>query len=272
MRKIHCSLQGLQGAAPRFLLVGFLAFVWLLAPVSADANRKDRDRSKRRRSHSTEIVTQVREAENFSRVKIKGIADVEISFGSEFKVEVEADEELIEYLETYVSGRTLIVGIEDYNWDLSDLNWDSDKDYPLLVRITMPKLTRLDVKGIGSVLVDGFEGTELEVTVKGIGDVEIREFKGDLLELDLKGVADVNVSGEVDELDVRLSGVGEADLRDLIAKVVFATASGMGDVIVHATEKIDATATGFGDVIYYGKPKKVDRTKRGFGDVIAKNQ
>jgi Putative auto-transporter adhesin, head GIN domain len=270
MMKARCSIQEFHGATPRFLLVALLAIVWLLAPVTADANRKDRARNKSRRSQQVEVVTQVRDVANFSRVKIKGIADVEISFGPEFKVEVEADEEVIDYLETNVSGRTLIVGLEDYDWDFRNLNWDSDDDYPLLVRITMPTLNRLDVKGIGSVLVHGFDGDELEVTVKGIGDVEVREFKGTLLELDLKGVADVEVSGEVDELDVRLSGVGEADLRKLIAKVVYATASGMGDVIVHATERLDATASGFGDVIYYGNPEKVKRDERGFGDVIAK--
>lgn len=254
-------------------LAVFIVAGLALSAGLAEAGKRDRDRDRdRRRASHGDIVTEIRDVADFSRIKVQGIADVEIIFGPEFKVEVEAGEDVIEYFETTVSGKTLKVGFDadDFDWGFGDLDWDFDDDDPLLVRITMPELQQLRVKGIGTVLIEGFDGESLEVSVSGIGDVTIRDFKGTSLELDLSGVSDVEVDGVVDELDVTLSGVGEADLRDLKAKVVYATASGLGDLRVYASESIDASASGFGDVIYYGNPEKVRRDERGFGEVVAK--
>lgn len=253
-------------------LAAILTFALTIGVAIAEAGKKDRnrDRDRRDRSNHGEVITETRDVADFTRVKIHGIADVEITFGSEYSVEVEAGEDVIEYLETEVSGKTLRVGLEDYDWEFHDLDWDFDGDDPLLVRITMPTLEELRVKGIGTVFVDGFTGEALEVSVSGVGEVRLEDFNGKLLELDLSGVSDVTVDGTTDELDVTLSGVGEADLRDLKARDVYAKASGMGDLRVYASERLDARASGFGDIIYYGNPKDVSRDERGFGDIVAK--
>ncbi|MBN4056964.1 DUF2807 domain-containing protein [bacterium AH-315-J21] len=263
LQSLHVRAQSTQIA-----IVAMLALAMLATPLTVEASGGSK-RKQRRSSHS-EIVKQIRDVEGFNRVKVRGIADVEIVFGSEFKVEVEAEEDYIDDFLTERSGKTLTVGLDTDDWNFSGFNWDSDDDSPLKVRITMPKLVRLDIKGIGDVSIDSYKGEALEVNVSGVGSVDLRDFEAKTLELSLSGVSEIEVNGKVDELDVSLSGVGEADLRDLIAREVHASASGMGDITVHATERLVASASGFGDVVYYGRPDKVSKSESGFGDIIAK--
>ncbi|MFQ5608057.1 MAG: head GIN domain-containing protein [Candidatus Zixiibacteriota bacterium] len=193
---------------------------------------------------SGNIVTQTFELSDFNAVTLKSIADVEIRFGSDFTVEVEADEVYVDLMDLKVKRRNLTIDMDDddlFNFDLRS---------GIVVSITMPQLEDVSLKGIGDLLVRGFEGQSLEVELSGIGNIEIE--------------------GKVDELDATVSGIGDADLRDLEATRVWATVSGMGDLKVRATASVDARVSGFGDIVYYGRPKDIHRSISGFGDITAR--
>ncbi|HSG99214.1 MAG TPA: head GIN domain-containing protein [candidate division Zixibacteria bacterium] len=245
------------------------AFVALLF-TTADAQwRRDRDRDRDRdhKRYAGDVITENRDASDFDAIVIKGIADVDVTQGDNFAVEVRAPQDLIEYVVTKVRGGVLYVGFDDDEFDFFDHIDISDEE--LNISVTLPALKEITVKGIGSVTMDRFTGDELEIELSGVGDVNIKEFIGRAMTIELDGVGNLEIGGEVDELDVDLNGIGDADLRDLKAKRVIADVDGMGDLEVFASESIEAHASGFGDVIYYGNPDKVRRRAKGFGDVYA---
>ena len=243
------------------------AQVAFFAP-DADAQRNLR-KTGRNRHRSGDVITEEREVRDFDEVTVKGLADVDISFGPEFKVIVTAHEDLIEDVRTDVRGDRLYVGLDTEENFFDWFDWGDDSDNELRISITMPELTYLNIKGIGEVDIDRFEGERLEVTLAGVGDLTIADFTGKRLYVDLTGVGSLDIRGEVDDLEVELSGVGDANLRNLEAKHVIAEVSGMGDLKVYASESIEAFSSGFGDIVYYGNPVKVRRRAKGFGDIYA---
>ncbi|MCH7878088.1 MAG: DUF2807 domain-containing protein [candidate division Zixibacteria bacterium] len=180
----------------------------------------------------------------FESVTLKSVADVEITFGPEYRVEVETDEVYLELMDIDVRRKTLVIDMDDD--DYCNLFLRSE----IIVRITMPALEEIRLKGVGDMIIENFEGQTLEVTLSGIGDIEI--------------------DGTVGELDISVSGIGDANLRQLQATDAWATVSGMGDLRLSVSGTLDARVSGFGDIIYYGHPKDVNRSVSGFGDILSR--
>lgn len=218
-----------------------------------------------RRFHgSGDIVTQTREVKDFDAIIIRGVADVEVVFADEFGAEIRADEELIDFITLEVSHHTLYLDLDE---EIDNYDFDVYKD--ILIRITMPKLSEINVEGVGDILVERYSGDNLIVELSGVGDIVFKDFTGETLEVDLSGVGDIKMAGKVRDLSVTVSGVGDADLRKLESVDAVATVSGMGDLLVRATRSLKARVSGFGDIRYYGDPEKVRRSISGFGDIHA---
>ena len=79
---------------------------------------------------SGNIKTEKRDVPDFSNVKAGGAINVEVSAQKEFSVEVEADDNLLEYIKTEVKGETLKIYTEDR---ISTRN-------PIRMRISMPNI------------------------------------------------------------------------------------------------------------------------------------
>jgi hypothetical protein len=57
--------------------------------------------------------------------------------------------------------------------------------------------------------------------------------------------------------------------KALIAQDADVTFRGIGDVSVHATNKLNASVQGLGNLTYYGKPASVSKSVSGIGNVTA---
>jgi hypothetical protein len=68
-------------------------------------------------------------------------------------------------------------------------------------------------------------------------------------------------------LSIEVEGSGEVDAGALVAQRAAVSVSGSGDVVVHATESLDASIQGSGDIAYRGNPATVTRDVAGSGDV-----
>ena len=112
------------------------------------------------------------------------------------------------------------------------------------------------------------EVPELEaVNLKGSGDVTITDMSGSALALDGFGSGDFTASGSVDKLTVSGFGSGHFKLSELEARDVSVRLHGSGDANVYASETLDAHTFGSGDVSYKGDPSQVNRSSHGSGDV-----
>ena len=191
---------------------------------------------------SGHTINDGRSLEGFTRITDHGSANLEVNVGAdEARVTVVADDNVAPLIETSVIGGTLSIS--------SHGMWHSR--HSPLVRIDVPNLDA--------------------VSLKGSGDATITDMNGSSLALDGFGSGDFKAAGSVDNLTVNGFGSGEFALAGLEAQTVSVRLHGSGDAHVNANDRLDVDTFGSGDVTYRGDPSQVSRRIRGSGEVTQEN-
>lgn len=188
---------------------------------------------------SGNVVKDARKVEAFEEVEVSGALEVEVVSGEAHGVVVETDENLLPYVHTAVSGRSLRLK--------TTKNLDPTK---LVVRVTAPKLTRVEASGAS--------------------EIDVRGLEGERFELELSGASEVKLSGAVKRLDVEASGAADVDASDLVAERVDVEGSGASSFSVHATDALFVDLSGAGNVSYAGDPEQVKTDLSGAASIEKK--
>ncbi|MFC7461049.1 head GIN domain-containing protein [Hydrogenophaga defluvii] len=189
---------------------------------------------------SGNLITQIRPVVGtFDSLEIKGVAQVQVTRGPVCSIEVCAEDNLVDYMLTEVSGSTLVIGIK------SGISIMSTKT--MLVRVSMPQTVDVELTGSGSVSLSGLDQTDLCVKLSGSGDVA--------------------ASGCVENLVLKLTGSGDIEMHKLLARTLNVKLSGSGNVHAYATDEAKVLLNGSGDMIISGNPKVRDSRVNGSGDV-----
>lgn len=196
---------------------------------------------------SGNIVTESRLVSDFDRVSLSGSGHVVITQGAEEGLSVEADDNLMQYVRTKVSARTLELGLRFPGTIVTP-------SQPIRYNISVKDLVGLEVSGSGDIDVASIETERLEVKVSGSGDIRTYSLTAEALNVDISGSGDVVLAGEAPEQDIKISGSGNLDAGDLRGEQVVLTINGSGDATVWATESLAGRLSGSGSVSYYGSP------------------
>ena len=226
---------------------------------------------------SGDVVTEQREVSPFERIRLECSADLIVTVGNDVSVSVTTDDNLQDNIITEViRRRTLLV--------------DSDGSYRtrrgVLVEITVPTLTLIEVDGSGDVEITGLNNQTFEVELDGSGDIE---FHGKIDELDIelhgsgqivvddltsetvnirsKGSGDIEMRGETELLEISMHGSGDIDARRLKAIDAVVRVHGSGDAEIYAESDFEGAVYGSGDIDVYGNPDNLDRHVSGSGDI-----
>lgn len=175
-------------------------------------------------------------------------AVITVTEGAAADVQVSGYKNLVSLIKTEIKGNTLRV----YTDDLTHI--DTDKD--IVVTITIPSLSNLDITGAGEATVAGtLKAEKFNLDITGAGDVTIDNITGNTFIANLSGAGSLNVkNGSVNSVVYEVTGAGEVTSFPLIAKHVEANVTGAGDVELNATEQLDANITGVGNISYKGHP------------------
>lgn len=204
-----------------------------------------------------------REVSAFTALSSKGSIDVALSYGSSNTIEVEADENLLPFIETTVDGGKLTVKFKD-NKSYSTRN-------PVKVTVQMTRVEGLSVSGSGDITGDGAftnEGTS-KFSVSGSGSIDIGYSKFGNVEAAISGSGDIRLkNGTARRLDAVISGSGKVDANKSSYEDVTAKISGSGHVKAKANNSVDAKIAGSGNVYYTGAATKVSSHAAGSGKLI----
>ncbi len=223
-------------------------------------------------------ATELREYGRFEQVDVSGGAfeTVDVYVCDCNKIRITGDENLLEYVETDVSGGRLEV----------DTSQRLRTDVPLVVEVYTSTLERVSASGSSDIRVIDLSGGTLEVSTSGSSDVKLKgrldrlevstsgssdidivELEARELDVETSGSSDLDLRGEVEVFDVETSGSSDVRAKDLEAQRVTIRTSGSSDVTVCATESLDVSVSGSGDVDYYCDPATVSQSVSGSGDV-----
>ncbi len=208
------------------------------------------------RKGSGKIITESRDLKPFDRIESSGSFDIEVTVGSDQKLTVSFDDNLIELVETRVKANTLrIRGKKSFS-----------SRQGCKIKITVPELVEVSASGSGDISVSNLDTERFEFGLSGSGGFFVQG-KTDEMEISLSGSGDVIAEGQTKDLEIRLSGSGDISTRDLKAEEVYVRISGSGDVKVFAKESFDGTISGSGSIAYYGDPEHTSSRVSGSGRI-----
>ena len=189
---------------------------------------------------SGQMGTEVRELSGFRKIDASGVFQIEIVAQKDFSVEVEADDNLLQYITTEVRRGVLKLETE------RKLNTSN----PIRVRISAP-----DIEGIETA---------------GAANVILTELKNGSLEIDSSGASKIKVSGETAKLVVDVSGATQVDAVGLAAENANVEASGASTVELLVNGNLKTNASGASTIRYAGSPRDVVKKSSGASIVSPK--
>ena len=203
--------------------------------------------------------TEERTVSAFNSVEAHGAVNVYLSQGPAKPVRIEADENLMEYIEVYVSGNSLMVR------NRSGYNLKPTGE--MKVFVTIQDFKRVEVSGASDIIGEGsFKNPEnISLGVSGAGKI-VLQVDAPKVTIDISGAGSVKLEGTTKEVDLGLSGAGSAKCFDLKAETVHAGISGAGNAEVFASVKLTGSISGAGNIKYKGGAA-ADVSKSGAGSV-----
>jgi hypothetical protein len=208
---------------------------------------------------SGNVVEESRAVSGFAAVALAGSGQLIIEVGKSESLRIEAEDNLMQYLQTRVRNGTLEIGTQQ--------GISLTPTQPIRFYLTAVELDTIAISGSSEVEAPNLQAAQFSVTVSGSGDVEIAELHADTLTVVISGSGDVSIAGgKVDEQEITLSGSGKYTARNLKSTRAEVHTSGSANVTIRASEHLQATISGSGNVRYLGNPT-VESKVSGSGDI-----
>ncbi|MEP6902814.1 MAG: head GIN domain-containing protein [Actinomycetota bacterium] len=189
---------------------------------------------------SGNFQTEKRNLAYFKAIEVSGAIEVEVIAQKDFSVEVEADDNLLQYIKTEINGNTLEIKTEKR---FSSKN-------PIRVRISAPNIENLQ----GS----------------GASKISLANLKNDSLRVDSSGASKIKVDGETKNLEVELSGASRFEAENLKTENATVDGSGASHASVFVSGDLKVDLSGASNVTYSGNPKNLEKSTSGASSIKGK--
>jgi hypothetical protein len=175
-------------------------------------------------------------------------AFTEIDAGGTFIIEwqsgppalrITTDENLLDYIESEVSGETLRLRTREHIWPTHDIN----------VIVSSP--------------------TRTGVRISGAVKITAKQLTGSKFALESSGASRVWLDGNISELLADMTGASELEASGLQTKTAEIATTGAGDAEIAVAETLKVAITGAGKVTYSGNPT-IEKHITGAGSVQRK--
>lgn len=207
---------------------------------------------------SGNIVTEKRSTESFMAIHADGPVHVEISRGAP-SVTVEADDNIMSYIETKVSGGTLDVRLRDIN---------SLTNATINVYVTVPELKSLNSSAAANISSKDTISSPDHINLKASSSGKITLLiDAPAVMADASSGSDITVSGRTREITADASSGASVHASGLKAENATADASSGANVRVFGSVTIIATASSGGSVKYTGGAGDVKKNESSGGSV-----
>lgn len=205
------------------------------------------------------ITTTTRNTGDYDGLKAAGPMDFKLVQGTEGKITIEGDSNLMEYIITEVKDGKLEVRSK------KGVNLKPSKT--IVVTVPYQSISSVSLAGSGDVENSGtIKAGDFKVALAGSGDIDLN-VDTDSLESSIAGSGDIQLSGSTGNLETKIAGSGDFDSSDLDSKDVDVKIAGSGDANVVCNGALKVRISGSGDVKYSGNPTSKDTKVSGSGSI-----
>ncbi|MCB0446650.1 MAG: DUF2807 domain-containing protein [Gelidibacter sp.] len=231
----------------------FVLVATLLVVVTTQAQKKIKGNGK--------MTTITRTTSDYDGVKCAGSFDYILVSGTEGKITIEGEENLLEYIVTEVKDGNLIVKTEDR------INLRTSYNKTIKITIPFQDINSVSLAGSGDLWnEDKITSTNLKVALAGSGDLKLT-VDASSIDASLAGSGDLTLKGNTNSLEASVAGSGDFHGFDLQTNHTIVSVAGSGDATVVSNESLKARVSGSGDIKYKGNPKTEDTKVAGSGKI-----
>jgi Putative auto-transporter adhesin, head GIN domain len=208
---------------------------------------------------SGNIITEKRNVSGFTMVNASSSIDIDVQQGAETSVIVEADDNLIKYIETKVEGNELKIRYK---------NIHIRHNATIKVHIISPQFdgfissASAEIKGKNTIT----SASKIKLEASSSANINI-EVDAPTVDVKASSSAEITVGGRTKDVVVDASSSASVALNKLQAETAIANASSSADVSIFASVKINAKANSSGDITYTGGATDVVKSENSSGTV-----
>jgi hypothetical protein len=206
-------------------------------------------------SNTTEAIN----SKGFNKIELAFDANVLYTQDSVYKVEISAQENIQQVIETSINKEVLTFKASK---KLLEHN-------PIEIIVHSPVIYGFHVSGNGYINgQNAIVTNEMNLDVSGNGGISIPLLTTNNVTADISGSGNIKVDGGAAKSQtIRVSGAGNTDFLNVSSNKSSIDVSGSGEMKVWVTEELDVTISGSGKVSYKGSPT-VNSKVNGSGKII----
>jgi len=190
------------------------------------------------------VVNVQRNVGSFNSIEAGGAVTVRIKQDDAHLVRVETDENLLEYLDIFTDGNTLMIRTK------KGFNLDPSKE--IIVYAAAPQFRNLDISGASQLVSDNtISGSELELGASGASTIDM-DVKVSRLQAGLSGASTLELKGSAERFTTEGSGASNIKCLDLSTEETTLDLSGASNAEISANKQLNVDASGASDVRYRG--------------------
>lgn len=218
--------------------------------------------------------------ETFDEVELEDNFVVYVVYDSVSEIEIETDENLIQYIKTEVKNGKLSIR--------TVLGRNINPSQDVIVYVRSPFISDLTLSGSGSMYADSLKSNNSEITLSGSGNIQVKVI-ANFVDVNIEGSGNINLETYTNSINATISGSGDMFLEgnanqsefeidgsgcikayNLTQNDCFSTISGSGNIYTKVSDMLDVKITGSGDVYYIGFPS-INVSITGSGQIINNN-
>ena len=194
---------------------------------------------------SGHIVSDTRSASGFHSIEVSGAIDVYVKQDSSTAVKVEADDNLLQYVEVFTENSTLVIKTRSHRW-LRPTN-------KIKVYVSNPLYREFEISGASSIRSENeiTSSEMLRVDLSGASNAKL-EFNAPRISADLTGASDLTIRGKTRDFEAGASGASQIKCFDLLTENTDVEASGASSAEVYASVRLAGSASGASNIKYKG--------------------
>ncbi len=203
------------------------------------------------------VIKQERSVSAFDGIDVGGAFNVFLTQGESEKLVIEADENLMDIIETDVRGTTLKIKTSE------DINGSTK----LNIYITFKDLKDIDVSGACDLTGENkFKLGDLDLECSGASEMEMK-FSAGNVELDCSGASNAELFGSAQSVNADLSGASKLDAMEFEVAIYNIDVSGASHGKIFVTEELSVEVSGAAHLKYKGEPRIKEHDVSGAGSL-----
>ncbi|NRA93872.1 MAG: DUF2807 domain-containing protein [Psychroserpens sp.] len=208
-----------------------------------------------------QMTSITRNTSDYDGIKCAGSFDYILVSGTEGKITLNGESNLLDYIITEVKDNNLIIKVKN------NVNLRPSTNKGIKITIPFKDIDEVSLAGSGDLWnEDVIKSDDLSVALAGSGDV-VLDIQTTSVEGNVAGSGDLTLRGNTDNLEANVAGSGDFHGFKLQSNHTKVAVAGSGDAKVVSNESLYARVAGSGDIEYRGNPSKEDTKVSGSGSI-----